>query len=81
MISDEHYDLCRPILNDPTIEEEDKIDRLEDILRKDTLSLARPWRMLFSMPYGSIVTPLVASLPRPPCDTMSSANPPLLPGN
>lgn len=36
MISDEHYDLCRPILNDPTIEEEDKIDRLEDILRKDT---------------------------------------------
>lgn len=37
MISDEHYDLCRPILNDPAIEEEDKIDRLEEILRKDTI--------------------------------------------
>ncbi|KIX05110.1 uncharacterized protein Z518_05982 [Rhinocladiella mackenziei CBS 650.93] len=35
MISDEHYDLCRPILDDATIEEEDKTERLEDLLRKD----------------------------------------------
>ncbi|KIW93127.1 uncharacterized protein Z519_05732 [Cladophialophora bantiana CBS 173.52] len=34
MISDEHYDLCRPILDDPTIEEEDKTERLEELLGK-----------------------------------------------
>ncbi|OAG41304.1 hypothetical protein AYO21_04467 [Fonsecaea monophora] len=34
MISDEHYDLCRPVLDDPTIEEEDKTERLEELLSK-----------------------------------------------
>lgn len=34
MISNEHYDLCRPILDDATIEEEEKTERLEDLLRK-----------------------------------------------
>src|SRR5882757_1890275 len=36
MISDEHYDLCRPILDDSAIEEEDKTERLEDLLRKES---------------------------------------------
>ncbi|KAK7885019.1 hypothetical protein LTR67_010877 [Exophiala xenobiotica] len=35
MISDEHYDLCRPILDDSTIEEEDKTERLEELLSKE----------------------------------------------
>ncbi|KAK4938406.1 hypothetical protein LTR10_021123 [Elasticomyces elasticus] len=34
MISDDHYELCRPILDDNTIEDEDKTDRLEDLLSK-----------------------------------------------
>ena len=32
MISDEQYDLCRPILEDVNIEQEDKIERLEELL-------------------------------------------------
>lgn len=36
MISDEHYDLCRSILDDSSIEDEDKTDRLEDLLRSQT---------------------------------------------
>lgn len=35
MISDDHYELCRPILDDKTIEDEDKTDRLEDLLSKE----------------------------------------------
>lgn len=35
MISDEHYDLCRSILDDSTIEEEDKTERLEELLSKE----------------------------------------------
>ncbi|KAI1626045.1 hypothetical protein EDD37DRAFT_648490 [Exophiala viscosa] len=34
MISDDHYELCRPILDDNTIEDEDKTDLLEDLLSK-----------------------------------------------
>ncbi|EXJ54441.1 hypothetical protein A1O7_09780 [Cladophialophora yegresii CBS 114405] len=34
MISDEQYDQCRPILEDAAIEEEDKIERLEELLGK-----------------------------------------------
>lgn len=34
MISDEQYDLCRPILEDATIVEEDKTERLEELLGK-----------------------------------------------
>jgi len=36
MISDEHYELCRPILDDNTIEDEDKTERLEELLRQRT---------------------------------------------
>lgn len=36
MISDEQYDLCRPILDDSTLEEEEKTERLEELLRKET---------------------------------------------
>ncbi|KAL2397751.1 hypothetical protein ABEF93_004283 [Exophiala dermatitidis] len=35
MISDEQYDLCRPILDDASIEEEDKTERLEELLSKE----------------------------------------------
>ena len=35
MISDEQYNLCRPILDDPALEEEDKTERLEELLRKE----------------------------------------------
>lgn len=36
MVSDETYDICLPILQDASLEEEDKIDRLETLLRKAT---------------------------------------------
>jgi hypothetical protein len=36
MVSDEHYDICLPILADPTLDDEDKTDRLEELLRKET---------------------------------------------
>jgi hypothetical protein len=41
MVSDEHYELCLPILQDLTLEDEDKTDRLEELFRKNT-SLAGP---------------------------------------
>ncbi|KAM0819482.1 hypothetical protein AB5N19_05298 [Seiridium cardinale] len=36
MVSDETYELCLPILQDPSLEEEDKTDRLEELLKKET---------------------------------------------
>ncbi|KAF4983010.1 hypothetical protein FZEAL_1482 [Fusarium zealandicum] len=36
MVSDEHYELCLPILQDATLEDEDKTDKLEDLFRKET---------------------------------------------
>ncbi|KAL2757461.1 hypothetical protein ACRALDRAFT_1079671 [Sodiomyces alcalophilus JCM 7366] len=36
MVSDEHYELCLPILQDASLEDEDKTDRLEEVLRKET---------------------------------------------
>jgi hypothetical protein len=36
MVSDNTYDLCLPILEDPTIEDEDKTDRLVELLKKET---------------------------------------------
>ena len=35
MISDDQYDLCRSILDDAAIEEEDKTERLEELLSKE----------------------------------------------
>lgn len=37
MITSEQYELCKPILENPDLEEEDKIEQLEDILRKETI--------------------------------------------
>ncbi|KAG5924368.1 hypothetical protein E4U53_003434 [Claviceps sorghi] len=36
MVSDEHYDLCLPILQNTSLEDEDKTDKLEDLLKKET---------------------------------------------
>ncbi|KAF7549870.1 hypothetical protein G7046_g8203 [Stylonectria norvegica] len=36
MVSDEHYEMCLPILQDASIEDEDKTDRLEELFRKQT---------------------------------------------
>jgi hypothetical protein len=36
MVSDEHFEMCIPILRDASIEEEDKTDRLEDLFREKT---------------------------------------------
>lgn len=36
MVSDEHYELCLPILRDGSLEDEDKTDRMEELLRKET---------------------------------------------
>ena len=36
MVSDGVYELCLPILEDPALEEEDKTDRLEELLSKET---------------------------------------------
>ncbi|KAK5663452.1 hypothetical protein OQA88_3881 [Cercophora sp. LCS_1] len=34
MVSDETYEICLPILQDPSLEEEDKADKLEELLRE-----------------------------------------------
>lgn len=36
MVSDEHYEMCLPILRDASLEDEDKTDRLEELFRKET---------------------------------------------
>lgn len=36
MVSDEHYELCLPVLQDTTLEDEDKTDKLEEIFQKET---------------------------------------------
>ena len=36
MVSDETYDICLPVLQDASLEEEDKIDKLETLLKKST---------------------------------------------
>jgi len=36
MVSDETYEICLPVLQDESIDEEDKTDRLEELLRKET---------------------------------------------
>jgi hypothetical protein len=36
MVSDSTYELCLPILEDPSIEDEDKTDKLEELLKKET---------------------------------------------
>lgn len=36
MITDDLYELCLPILSDDELEEEDKIEKLEELLKKDT---------------------------------------------
>lgn len=36
MVSDSTYELCVPILQDSSIEDEDKTDKLEELLRKET---------------------------------------------
>jgi hypothetical protein len=36
MVSDEHYDICLPILEDATLDDEDKTDKIEDLLKKET---------------------------------------------
>ncbi|KAF3762429.1 hypothetical protein M406DRAFT_347507 [Cryphonectria parasitica EP155] len=36
MVSDETYEICLPVLQDSAIEDEDKADKLEELLRKET---------------------------------------------
>lgn len=36
MVSDEHYELCLPILQDANLSDEDKTDKLEELLKKKT---------------------------------------------
>ncbi|OCK83838.1 hypothetical protein K432DRAFT_162130 [Lepidopterella palustris CBS 459.81] len=36
MVSDEVYELCLPVLQDESLEDDDKTDKLEEVLRKDT---------------------------------------------
>lgn len=36
MVSDEAYDICLPVLEDPNLDEEDKTDKLEELLSKET---------------------------------------------
>jgi len=36
MVSDETYELCLPILQDPDIDEDDKADKLEELLKRET---------------------------------------------
>ncbi|CAG9937921.1 unnamed protein product [Clonostachys rosea f. rosea IK726] len=41
MVSDEHYDMCLPVLQDLTLDDEDKTDKLEELFRANT-NLAGP---------------------------------------
>src|SRR4051794_38783880 len=36
MVSDATYEICLPILQDTTIDDEDKTDRLEELIKKET---------------------------------------------
>lgn len=36
MVSDATYEICLPILQDPTLEDEEKTDKLEELLKKET---------------------------------------------
>lgn len=36
MITSEQYELCKPILENKSLEDEDKIEQLESLLRKET---------------------------------------------
>jgi hypothetical protein len=36
MVSDEHYELCLPILQDSNLEDEEKTDKIEELLKKET---------------------------------------------
>lgn len=36
MVSDQTYELCLPVLDDPNLEDEDKTDKLEEMLKKET---------------------------------------------
>ncbi|KAK8139888.1 hypothetical protein PG984_001011 [Apiospora sp. TS-2023a] len=36
MVSDDTYEICLPVLQDPSLEEEDKTDKLEELLKKET---------------------------------------------
>ncbi|KAI1082886.1 hypothetical protein F5B20DRAFT_530746 [Whalleya microplaca] len=36
MVSDETYEICLPVLQDPNLEDEDKTDKLEELLKKET---------------------------------------------
>lgn len=36
MVSDETYEICLPVLEDSTLEDEDKTDKLEELLKKET---------------------------------------------
>ena len=67
MLSETVYELCLPLLKDGTLEEEDKTDKLEDLLRKETTLTGRPleetvlgalWR------YRDETHPLATSPPR-----------------
>ena len=42
MVSDTIYDLCQPILKDEALEEEEKTEKLEELLRKETALEGRP---------------------------------------
>ena len=42
MISDTVYDVCLPVLKDATLEDEEKTDKLEEVLRKETTLAGRP---------------------------------------
>lgn len=42
MVSDTIYELCLPVLKDEALEEEEKTDKLEELLRKETTLVGRP---------------------------------------
>lgn len=42
MVSDKVYELCLPVLKDSTLEEEEKTDKLEELLRNETTLSGRP---------------------------------------
>lgn len=42
MVSDDTYEICLPILNDQSLDEEERIDKVEELLRKETTLVGKP---------------------------------------
>lgn len=90
MVSDEHYELCLPILQDANLEDEDKTDRLEELLKKatnlsgtslDNVVLDALWRYREAGGASTSPTPIRQSILRRPSPASWRGSPTPLSGS